>query len=395
MRLLFLADAVFEDLPGGSRTAARELARGLTARGHSVTFLAGRQNEAAPEREAQDGVRIVRYPGAGRELEFVRQGRQAAARLWAEEPFDLVHTHFAYAAVGPKQAIPRPIPQVRTFHGPWDEEGWLEDTQGHVRLTGRLKAVAKKRLRAQVEARDLAGSDRILTLSDCFRQMVVSRFGIRPEQVQTIAGGTDTARFRPPEDKRQARRELGLPVNRRLLLSIRRLSPRMGLDRLILAMPRILAQHPDVLLLIGGQGPDRERLEGLIMQNRLDQHVRLLGFIPEEKLAMHYGAADLFVLPTLALEGFGLVTTEALACGVPVIGTPVGATPEILSALDPRLIAPDATPAGLAEAVGRFLGSDWQASLLPERLHRFVQVRYSWEAHVRATEAVYHALAAS
>src|SRR5207249_11624167 len=61
-----------------------------------------------------------------------------------------------------------------------------------------------------------------------------------------------------------------------------------------------------------------------------------LGFIPDETLPSYYHAADVFVLPTRELEGFGLVTVEALACGTPVLGTPVGATPEVLSGLEDR-----------------------------------------------------------
>lgn len=392
MRLLFLADAVFEDLPGGAQTVAQELAAGLATLGHSVTFLVGRHNTSAPDREEQGGIEIVRYPGAGQGMEFVRQGRQAAARLWTEKPFDLIHTHFAYAAVGPKQAIPRTVPRVRTFHGPWDEEGWLEDTQGNMSQTTRIKAMARKQIRARIERRDLAGSDRVLTLSDCFRQIVTQRFSVKMERTETIAGGVDTVRFKPPQDKAQVKRELGLPSNWPLLLSIRRLAPRMGLDRLIAAMPGILAHHPEALLLIGGKGPDRERLERLITQTGLANHVRLLGFISQENLAAYYRASDLFVLPTLALEGFGLVTTEALACGLPVIGTPIGATPEILGALDPRLISPDTTSAGLASAIHSFFAGNWRESLSPECLHSFVLNRYSWEKNVQATEKVYHSL---
>ena len=196
-------------------------------------------------------------------------------------------------------------------------------------------------------------------------------------------------RFRPAKDKTVARQRLGLPPERPLLLSVRRLAPRMGLDNLVRAMPAVVARRPDVLLLIGGKGPERERLERLVAELGLDDHVRLLGFIADDDLAAHYQAADAFVLPTLALEGFGLVTTESLACGTPVLGTPVGATPEILRRLDPRLVLPGVTPAALAEGITAFLEGDWRAELTPERLHRFVRDNYTWDAHVQAVEQVY------
>ena len=121
----------------------------------------------------------------------------------------------------------------------------------------------------------------------------------------------------------------------------------------------------------------------------MEEHVRLIGFVPEDRLADYYRAAELFVLPTVALEGFGLVTVEALACGTPVLGTPVGATPEILEALDRRLVLPGTTPETLAGGIWAFLEGNWAKALTPERLSRFVRERYSWDRHVEATVQIY------
>ena len=390
MNILMLADAVFEDLPGGSRMVAWELAHGLARRGHSVTFLVAHQGAKAPDEECSaDGVRVLRYPGAGRALDFVRLGREACAKLVRgnEQPFDIVHTHFAYAAVGPLRAIPSNVPRVRTFHGPWDEEGWAEES-GAGGVVGTLKARVKRTLRARVETGSLRGSDRILTLSECFRTLVLER-GIEPGKVSVIPGGTDIVRFQPAADRSLCRQKLGLPTDRRLLLSVRRLAARMGLDNLLRALPEIVRRCPDVLLLLGGSGPEKSNLEGLILSLGLKDHVKMLGFIPDEQLPTYYQAADLFVLPTLSLEGFGLVTTEALSSGLPVIGTPAGATPEILGRLDPRLIAPGTTPDDLTQAILSFLEGDWADSLTPDRLHAYVAQHYTWDKHITATEAVY------
>ena len=393
MNLLFLADAVFEDIPGGSRVVARELARGLVGRGHEVTFLVARHGPDAPDDERRGGVRIVRYAGAGQAGAFVRAGRRAAARLWAEGGFDVVHTHFAYAALGPLSVLPRGVPHVRSFYGPWDEEGWVEDAQGRRGPGQRVKALLKRQVRHMIEATNLRRSAAAVVLSEHSRREVLA-FGCPPGRIRLIPGGADVERFHPAEDGAVARERLGLPAGRTLLLSVRRLAPRMGLDNLIRAMPAVIARRPDVLLLIGGKGPERERLERLVAERGLGEHVRLLGFIADDDLATHYQAADAFVLPTLALEGFGLVTTESLACGTPVLGTPVGATPEILRRLDARLVLPGTTPEALAEGVTAFLGGDWRAGLTPERLHRFVQDNYTWDAHVQAVEQIYQEMIA-
>lgn len=395
MNILFLADAVFADKPGGSRVVARELAKGLEQRGHAVTFLVARQTGDAPDDERQGAIRIVRYGGAGQHATFVREGREKAAALWQETPFDIVHTHFAYGAVGPVQSIPAEAKHVRSFYGPWDAEGWVEDTaklnsaKGPLKIKAALLRAAKHRMRYRVEAQSLARSKAVIVLSEHSKQEVLS-YGPLQAKLVLSQGGVDTARFSPPAGGREdARQALGLPPHQIILFSVRRLAPRMGLDNLIRAMQSVVAQHPDALLLLGGKGPERERLEKLSLELGLEKNVRFLGFIADADLATYYGAADAFVLPTTALEGFGLVTVEALACGTPAVGTPIGATPEILGGLDRRLLTASPDAAGIAQGLLDFLGGSWRQELTPQRVRDFVLQRYTWEKHVDDVEAAY------
>ena len=144
LRVLFLADAHFDDIPGGSRVVARELARALIGRGHEVTFLVARHAPGTPDDCVQDGARVIRYSGAGTPLAFLREGRRACAKLWAEKPFDIVHTHFAYAALGPLRAVPRGTPRLRSFYGPWDAEGWIADADKRRQRLGMIKERVKR-----------------------------------------------------------------------------------------------------------------------------------------------------------------------------------------------------------------------------------------------------------
>jgi len=100
---------------------------------------------------------------------------------------------------------------------------------------------------------------------------------------------------------------------------------------MITGIPRFFAvseRFPNAILLIGGKGPLRGELEERIADYGLSNKVRLLGFIPDHELVSYYQAADLFVVPSQALEGFGLITVEALASGLPVMATPVGGNKE-------------------------------------------------------------------
>ena len=129
----------------------------------------------------------------------------------------------------------------------------------------------------------------------------------------------------------------------------------MGLDTLIRALTFLRHSIPEFLLAIGGTGSRREELEELAQSLGLRDHVRFLGYLPDSDLPSYYQASDLFVLPTRELEGFGLIAVESLACGTPVLGTPVGAIPEILRPLDPSLLMRATTPEAMAESLAALL----------------------------------------
>ena len=386
MDLLFLSDFVQPDLMGGRQVSAWQLGLQLVHLGHRVTHLAMGLQPKFSELEAMDGMQVRRFKVSSLPL------KQAASRS-AHIREDLrrgivpiVHSHHAYAEPGVAVAMPSDVPWVRTFHSPWHEEGWVGETRdkpGHW-LLPRLR----RSVRTAIEKSSLLRAQRVIVLSECFRDKAIE-LGVSEQRVRVIPGGTDLARYRPIGSKVEARERLGFDIDGPLLLTIRRLIPRMGVDFLVAAMPEVLASEPKAQLVIGGSGSERKRLEKQVRRLRIQNNVTFAGFIPEDRLADHYRAADLFVLPTFALEGFGLVTVDALACGTPVVGTPVGATPEILAPLDSRLLTSGTRSDELAEGILRFLKGTWKNELTPERLHAYVQHKYTWKTHADGVMKVY------
>jgi glycosyltransferase involved in cell wall biosynthesis len=152
----------------------------------------------------------------------------------------------------------------------------------------------------------------------------------------------------------------------------------MGIDLLI----RAAAEVPGLQVVIGGDGPLRGELEALAKS--LNVPARFLGYVKDEDLPALYRAADLFVLPTRALEGFGLVAIEAMACGTPAMGTPVGAIPEVLGPL--KLVFEDVTPQAIAGGIRRFLAE--RDAALPERCRAHVAAHYDWSKIVEKVETI-------
>jgi glycosyltransferase involved in cell wall biosynthesis len=132
-----------------------------------------------------------------------------------------------------------------------------------------------------------------------------------------------------------------------------------------------------LLTLIGGSGPLKGELEQRISDNNLGNHVRLLGFIPDEQLPFAYAAADYSIVPTQGLEGFGLVTIESMAAGTPSIVTPVGSLPEIVTPLCKNLLLPGSDAHDIAEGVSQILGGLLK---VPDADHckRYVYEYFDW-----------------
>ncbi|THI90760.1 MAG: glycosyltransferase, partial [Nitrospira sp. CG24A] len=251
----------------------------------------------------------------------------------------------------------------------------------HERARRRLSVRARRWIERMVIRR----CHHVIVLSEFMKQQVFATHGIPPKSITVVPGAADPVTFHPPQDRKEIRRELKLPESRTILFTVRNLVPRMGLEHLLEAMTMLGEEQRDLLLLIGGDGQLRSRLEEHIFSKGLHDAVRLLGFVPEDQLAKYYQASDLVVMPTRQLEGFGLVTVEALACGTPVMGTPVGAIPEVLSTVDPMFVTEGTDGASLAKTLRlvfkRFRSQPGERERWATKGRAMVEQRYNWVAH--------------
>jgi glycosyltransferase involved in cell wall biosynthesis len=256
----------------------------------------------------------------------LRGVRRAIRECLRQQQFDLSSCHFAlYAAPG--LDLLRRLPMAFHFQGPWADEAAQEDQRG-------IAITAKRMLERLVYSR----ADRMIVLSRAFGDLAVRSYGVRPDRVRVVPASIDVARFAVTATRAQACAALGWPADRPILLTVRRLAARMGIDTLLTAMPRIRAGCPDVLLVIVGKGPMAERLRAQAEALGLGDNVHFAGFVADDMLPLAYRAATINVLPTRALEGFGLTAAEALAAGTPSMVTPIGGLPEVVGDLSPDLI---------------------------------------------------------
>lgn len=306
----------------------------------------------------------------------LRGCRRAVSDALRAQDVHVVAAHFSLYAL-PILDLVRGRRFVFHFHGPWASESWSERERGPGIVTKRA-----------IEALVYRRADRLIVLSSAFAQVLQKQFNIAPERIFVVPGGVEAARYRVDESPAAARARLGLPADRPLVVAVRRLVRRVGLEGLINAMDEVRKAVPDALLLIAGRGELAGELLQRIEACGLSDHVRLMGFVSDAELPLLFRACDLSVVPSVALEGFGLSTIESLAAGTPALVTPVGGLPETVAPLDPSLVLPEASPGCIASGISDALR---HPDALPSAhaCARYARENFDWPVVAAKVLAVY------
>jgi glycosyltransferase involved in cell wall biosynthesis len=397
LTILGISQYVYPDSFGGVERVAYETTRRLAARGHDVHVVGQRTSEGTPDTERMFGITLHRYGGhgttrrfAGRTVGALRSSRPVIEKLIRELNFDVVlpHHYFPYYAYIDLTRS-KPAPEVMTFHASFWRELRLE---GAERSLGKpLETIFFGGLAHRTERVCLGRADRVVVLSEFSREQLSNYYPFASSKVRRIPGGVDLERFRPAGDRDGVRASLGLPSGRPVLFTVRRLVPRMGVGNLLKALYAIGSSVPDFLLVVAGSGRLESDLRAQASSLGLNDRVRFVGFVDDDELVRYYQSADLFVLPSLAFEGFGMVTLEALACGTPALGTPIGATPEILTALAPQLVLGGTEPSAIGRGIRsmlEWLSDESEARTLRAQCRAYVEAHYGWDPAVDALEEV-------
>jgi len=348
VRILAAIDQWFPDRQAGSARLAAASAAGLAARGHEVTVLAPENGSVGEAREAGVVVRRVLARNLLPQTLTDPVETWRHARELPSDGFDVLLAHESTTALGLRSRAKR-TPLVLMFHASAAREQRFLRSQLRPGLR-KLSTYALAPPLGLLESQAVAAADRILVLSDYSRSLLLEDHALEGDRISTVPGLVDTARFTPGDGKEAARLRLGLEAEGPVLLTVRRLEPRMGIDRLLRALEKL--ERDDVTLVVAGSGSLSGELPRLAAELGVAERVLFVGAVSDDaRLADWYRAADLFVLPTTAYEGFGMATVEALASGTPVVGTAVGATPELVAPLDRRLVASSAEPEDLAAAI--------------------------------------------
>lgn len=344
MKLLAIAETFFPEQPTGLARVAWDVCRELAHRGHEVQLLCPSSRTAMEiDSQAMEGVRVVRFrPPSVSRLDprnpwiRVRSYQRAIEAIADSKCWDAIHCHGIYGVAAALSLPPGRPPIVHSIHSPAVQEqawNWTHEGLGGM---ARLPGLAMIR---HFERLALRGSTVCHTLSDFTRwrierlypQAVARRWAVIPHWVDES--------WKRTHSQVEARQRLGWQVEQPVVLSVRQLRPRYGLDDAIRSLAHLIRTRRCDFHIVGS-GESRRHLEALAGNLGIQRGVVFEGSLSEQSLRLAYQAADVFLLPSRTLECFGLIAQEAMASGLPVVATCVGAIPEILGPITPHLLIP-------------------------------------------------------
>ena len=376
---------------GGQNVHVAALASALADRGHTVEVFTRRDAPGLPAVvEFHPGVEVVHVPaGPARAIgkdslpPYMPAFGSWLARRWRRPTHrpDVVHAHFWMSGAAALRArASTGVPVVQTFHA----LGVVKRRhQGAADTSPPDRLAREEHLARSVDAV-------VATCSDEVRELLA--LGASPERIHVAPCGVDLEAFRPGPSPRVL--TMGRPLRR--ILSISRLVERKGVHTLVEA----LAHVPDAELVIAG-GPDGRDLDAdphvkalraAAAQHGVADRVRFVGPVMRADVPALMRSADV-VAAVPWYEPFGIVPLEAMACGVPVVGSAVGGLLDTVVDGATGLLVPPRDPAATAAALRTVLGDDALRLRLGRAAAEHVAARFGWAHVAELTEAVYAGLA--
>jgi glycosyltransferase involved in cell wall biosynthesis len=230
-------------------------------------------------------------------------------------------------------------------------------------------------------------SDRILTVSETSKSDILRRFNVPADKITVIYNAIDDRLRIPPTEEEVARVRERYQLDDQFVLYVGNIKPHKNLERLIDAFDRLRRSGLDhlKLLILGDEITKYQGLRRAVHQHKLHKHVRFLGFVPIETLAVLYRLASLFVFPSL-YEGFGLPPLEAMACGTPVVTSNASSMPEVVG--EAAFLVDPYDADSIADGMRQVLTNAGLRATLVERGFERAKM-YSWERSVRRIREIY------
>lgn len=382
---------------GGQNVYVRKVGEALADLGWQVEMFTRKADASQPtivnHSKGCRTVRLVAGPEAfvprdeiyGYVPKFVQALRQFQQELGIQ--YQLAHTNYWISgAIGMELKKLQPLAQVHTYH-----------SLGAIKYQNVSPVPMVAGTRLDIEKTILKTSERVVATSPQEKEHMRSLVSTQGN-IDIIPCGTDIAHF-GSVSRAAARQTLGIAPDEKVVLYVGRFDPRKGIETLVRAIAQSDWRASGKLrLMLGGgsrpghsDGNERDRIEGIVNELGIADLTQFPGRLSREVLPTYYAAADVVVVPS-HYEPFGLVTIEAMACGVPVVGSAVGG---LLYTVQPEQTGLLATPKDVdafAAAIDRFLNNSEWSSQIGQNARQRVEELFSWKGVANQLSLLYEEL---
>ena len=365
---VLLATEWFPPDIGGVASHVRDLAVNLRSRGHDIAIVTRKREDRGEwpfeviELEHKDFLKFL----------WGLSGNGVIKKILDDFDPDIVHAHHAFTPIPLASIFSASIngyPTVLTNHSAYlYDYNYLLKTLGFVAFP--FRSIIGK-------------ADEVIAVSNAAARFIGNFAPSVPLKI--IPNGVDTERFNP-KGSRRLREEVEADF---IVLYVGRLVYRKGVHHLVEAMKLLAKREPGILLVIAGDGPLKRSLREKVESLGLDKQVLFLGRVDDSLLPDLYRSSDVFVMPSLFGESFGIVALEAMASGIPVIASAIGGLKEIIIDGVNGILLRDVNPETIADEIYRLYLDDTLRLYLSRKAREHVEKNYSWRNITRRIEEEY------
>ncbi len=291
--------------------------------------------------------------------------------------YDVIYSHYWLSGwVAHELRAQWHVPVVQMFHTLGRMKNRIAQDPGQVEAD----------IRIFTETDTISWADRLIAATPAERAQLLWLYRADRRKIEIVPPGVDLDRF-APVDKADAKRQIGIPEDDRLLLFVGRIEPLKGVDNILRAVALLHERQPALLrdvcaVVIGGNvedaAPDDEITRLMALREELDvgDRVRFLGARDQDVLPYYYNAAEALIMPS-DYESFGMVALEAMACGTPVIASEVGGLAFLVQDGVNGFHVPTREPAALAERIAYLLETPERHEAIRRAARRTAEA-YGW-----------------
>ncbi|MEM3640439.1 MAG: glycosyltransferase family 4 protein [Candidatus Bathyarchaeia archaeon] len=382
-------------ITGGTGTYVYYLANMLANYGNMV-YIVTKNNQDCKKKKQKESLRRI-YAFQLKTLKaplleqiiFYKRASKKMMEIRSKFPINIAHVNLPLTS---SFAVPNNFDGalVATVHTTWKGENDALKHEPFFRLNTNEKIIRSfNNVLRFFEYKLLRRSDKIIAVSEYTKKELLEEYQLKANKIKVIYNGVDIDRFRPADNKKRIKQELGLN-NDTIILYVGRLYSRKGIPILLKAAPFILRKFRNVKFVISGKGLRNEKkLKAFADNLKVRDHTLFVGYFPDEKLPKLYQAADIFVLPSM-YEGMPFTILEALSSALPVVTTKVGGIPEVIEDGKNGLLIKPLDFLGLADKILFLLENPSFASEMGLSGRRIVEEKFNWQNMARQVLEIYN-----